>query len=92
MPGFRTLGINRLSVGVQSFDNTLLKAMGRTLFKGEDSIEKLKLAQGKFDTVNVDLMFNFPTQTPEQFHADVKTIQGPGHRPGHLLPAHAVTA
>ena len=39
------IGVNRLSVGVQSFDNTLLKAMGRTLFKAEDSIEKLKLAQ-----------------------------------------------
>ena len=72
------LGINRLSVGVQSFDNTLLKAMGRTLFKGEDSIEKLKLAQGKFDTVNIDLMFNFPTQTPEQFHADVKLFKDLG--------------
>jgi len=69
------IGVNRLSVGVQSFDNTLLKAMGRTLFKGEDSIEKLKLAQGKFDTVNVDLMFNFPTQTLEQFHADVKLFK-----------------
>lgn len=65
------LGINRLSVGVQSFDNGLLKDMGRTLFKGEDSIQKLKLAQGKFDTVNVDLMFNFPTQTLEQFRSDV---------------------
>jgi len=52
--------------------------MGRTLFKGEDSIEKLKLAQGKFDTVNVDLMFNFPTQTPEQFHADVKLFKDLG--------------
>jgi coproporphyrinogen III oxidase-like Fe-S oxidoreductase len=72
------LGVNRLSVGVQSFDNTLLKAMGRTLFKGEDSIEKLKLVQGKFDTVNVDLMFNFPTQTPEQFHADVKVFRDLG--------------
>ena len=71
-------GINRLSVGVQSFDNTLLKAMGRTLFKGEDSIEKLKLAQGKFDTVNVDLMFNFPTQTLEQFHNDVNIFKDLG--------------
>jgi len=68
-------GVNRLSVGVQSFDNTLLKAMGRTLFRGEDSIKKLRLAQGKFDTVNVDLMFNFPTQTPEQFHTDVKIFK-----------------
>jgi len=65
------LGVNRLSIGVQSFDNSLLKAMGRTLFKGEDSIEKLKLARGKFDTVNVDLMFNFPTQTVEQFRSDI---------------------
>jgi coproporphyrinogen III oxidase-like Fe-S oxidoreductase len=72
------LGINRLSVGVQSFDNTLLKAMGRTLFKGEDSIEKLKLAQGKFDTVNVDLMFNFPTQTLEQFQSDIKIFKDLG--------------
>ncbi len=68
-------GVNRLSVGVQSFDNTLLKAMGRTLFRGEDSIKKLRLAQGKFDTVNVDLMFNFPTQTLEQFHTDVKIFK-----------------
>ena len=65
------LGVNRLSIGVQSFDNSLLKAMGRTLFKGEDSIEKLKLVRGKFDTVNVDLMFNFPTQTVEQFRSDI---------------------
>ncbi len=69
------IGVNRLSVGVQSFDNTLLKAMGRTLFKAEDSIEKLKLAQGRFDTVNVDLMFNFPTQTLEQFKSDVRIFK-----------------
>ena len=72
------LGINRLSVGVQSFDNSLLKAMGRTLFKGEDSIEKLKLAQGKFDTVNVDLMFNFPTQTLDQFKSDLRIFKDLG--------------
>ncbi len=72
------IGVNRLSVGVQSFDDALLKAMGRTLFKGEDSIEKLRLAQGKFDTVNVDLMFNFPTQTLEQFGNDVKIFKDLG--------------
>lgn len=72
------MGVNRLSVGVQSFDNELLKAMGRTLFKGEDSIEKLKLVQGKFDTVNVDMLFNFPTQTLEQFRTDIKIFMGLG--------------
>lgn len=74
----RQLGINRLSVGIQSFDNGLLKAMGRMLFKGEDSIEKLKTVQGKFDTVNADLMFNFPTQTLEQFKVDVNTFKDLG--------------
>ncbi len=74
----RKLGINRLSVGVQSFDNGLLKDMGRTLFKGEDSIEKLKYVQGKFDTVNVDLMFNFPSQTLEQFKSDVRIFKDLG--------------
>ena len=69
------LGINRLSVGVQSFDNTLLKAMGRTLFRGEDSIDRLRRVQGKFDTVNVDLMFNFPTQTEEQLRSDIKIFR-----------------
>jgi coproporphyrinogen III oxidase-like Fe-S oxidoreductase len=74
----RQLGVNRLSIGVQSFDNSLLRDMGRTLFKGEDSIDKLKLAQGKFDTVNVDLMFNFPTQTPGQFRSDIKIFKDLG--------------
>ncbi len=79
-------GINRLSVGVQSFDNTLLKAMGRTLFKGEDSIEKLRLAQGKFDTVNVDLMFNFPTQTMDQFKSDLRIFKELGSDQATFYP------
>ena len=64
-------GINRLSIGVQSFDNDLLKAMGRLVGSGEEAIEKLKMAQGQFDTVNVDFIFNFPTQTIAQFEKDV---------------------
>ncbi|MCX6001811.1 MAG: radical SAM protein [Chloroflexi bacterium] len=79
-------GVNRLSVGVQSFDNTLLKAMGRTLFKGEDSIEKLRLAQGKFDTINVDLMFNFPTQTLDQFKSDLSIFKDLGSDQATFYP------
>ena len=82
----RQLGINRLSVGVQSFDNDLLKAMGRTLFKGEDSIEKLRMAQGKFDTVNVDLMFNFPTQTLQQFESDIRIFKELGTAQATFYP------
>jgi len=59
-------GVNRLSIGVQSFDNDLLKAMGRLVGSGEEAVEKLKMAQGQFDTVNADFIFNFPTQTTKR--------------------------
>jgi menaquinone C8-methyltransferase len=64
-------GVNRLSIGVQSFDNDLLKSMGRLVGSGEEAREKLKMAQGQFDTVNADFIFNFPTQTLAQFEKDV---------------------
>jgi menaquinone C8-methyltransferase len=64
-------GVNRLSIGVQSFDNDLLRAMGRLVGSGEEAVEKLKMAQGQFDTVNADFIFNFPTQTVTQFRKDV---------------------
>ena len=64
-------GVKRLSIGVQSFDNGLLRAMGRLVGTGEEAIEKLKMAQGQFDTVNADFIFNFPTQTIAQFEKDV---------------------
>jgi coproporphyrinogen III oxidase-like Fe-S oxidoreductase len=68
-------GINRLSIGVQSFDNDLLRAMGRLVGSGEEAKEKLKMAQGQFDTVNADFIFNFPTQTMAQFEKDVATFK-----------------
>jgi menaquinone C8-methyltransferase len=68
-------GVNRLSIGVQSFDNNLLRAMGRLVGSGEEAVEKLKMAQGQFDTVNADFIFNFPTQTVAQFEKDVATFK-----------------
>jgi len=71
-------GINRLSIGVQSFDDDILKAMGRLLCSGEEAKEKLLMAQGQFDTLNIDLIFNFPFQTVEKFEADVATFKNLG--------------
>jgi len=68
-------GVNRLSIGLQSLDNDLLKAMGRLVGSGEEAVEKLKMAQGQFDTVNADFIFNFPTQTITQFEKDVVTFK-----------------
>lgn len=71
----KSAGINRLSIGVQSFDDGNLKAMGRVLCTGEEAKEKLLLAQGQFDTLNVDLIFNFPFQSIEKFQSDVATFK-----------------
>ncbi len=70
----KAAGINRLSIGVQSFDNETLKAIGRPSMSGEEMKEKLLMAEGKFDTVNVDFVFNFPGQSIEKFEADVEAF------------------
>lgn len=64
-------GINRLSIGVQSFDDAISKSMGRAWSSGKEAKEKLLMAQGQFDTLNADFIFNFPGQTLKQFEADV---------------------
>lgn len=70
------VGVNRLSVGVQSLDDTLLKTIGRYHKYGsaEEIIDRLRSAQGQFDTLNVDMMFNFPTQSKESLERDVATL------------------
>ena len=70
-------GVNRLSVGVQSFDNRLLKMMERfhKYGSGEEIIERLKFTIGNFKTVNVDMIFNFPTQDRELIIKDCEIIK-----------------
>lgn len=74
----KTAGINRLSIGVQSFDDAVLKSMGRTACTGEEIKQRLLLAQGVFDTLNVDFVFNFPGQSIEQFESDVAAFKDMG--------------
>jgi menaquinone C8-methyltransferase len=69
-------GVNRLSVGVQSFDDGLLKRMERfhKYGSGSEIRGRLERIRGVFDTLNVDMIFNFPTQTREMIAHDVQTI------------------
>ena len=69
-------GVNRLSVGVQSFDNGLLKDMDRLekYGAGEDIAGRLAAIGGRFDTINADMMFNFPSQTPDILNQDLETL------------------
>ncbi len=72
------IGVNRLSIGVQSFDEGVLKATGRASMSPAESRDILALAQGKFETLNLDLIFNFPSQTTENFRRDVETFKTMG--------------
>jgi coproporphyrinogen III oxidase-like Fe-S oxidoreductase len=71
----KNMGINRLSVGVQSFEESVLKTMGRTNGPSDEVKKRLLMAEGQFDTLNADFVFNFPDQTIAQFKADVAAFK-----------------
>ena len=76
----QNIGVNRLSVGVQTFDDTLLKAVKRyhKYGSGAEVAERIKQTQGIFHTLNVDMIFNFPQQTREMLEQDLSTLVGLG--------------
>ncbi len=69
--------INRLSVGVQSFDNELLKKMDRFHKYGssEDIQARLGDTLGVFPTLNIDMIFNFPTQSKAHVIKDCNILK-----------------
>lgn len=76
LSALKDAGVNRLSVGVQSFDDAILKAIGRyeKYGSGRQIQEKLRQATGLFDTLNVDLMFNMPLQDDASLRRDLDII------------------
>lgn len=65
-------GVNRLSIGVQSFNNQSLKSLGR-LHTGKEAINAVKIASDAgFTNFNVDLMYGLPNQTIEEGLEDLK--------------------
>lgn len=68
--------VQRLSVGVQSFDDELLKQMDRyeKYGSGEQIKERIAEAEPYFDLLNVDMIFNFPSQTEEILRKDLETL------------------
>ena len=69
--GYREAGVNRLSIGIQSFNPGHLKALGRIHDDGE-ARRAIEIAQNHFDNINLDLMYALPQQTPEEARADVE--------------------
>jgi len=68
--GFRAAGVNRLSLGVQSFDDAKLAALGR-IHGADDARRAAEAAMKLFDSVNLDLMFALPGQTLQECERDV---------------------
>ena len=70
--GFRAAGINRLSLGIQSFNDDHLKALGR-IHGSAEARRAAQLAGEHFERFNLDLMYGLPGQTHEQALTDVET-------------------
>lgn len=72
--------VDRFSVGVQSFDDTLLNQMARydKYGCGEKVFERVQLAAGRFHSLNVDMIFNFPSQSRAILERDVEMVKATG--------------
>jgi len=69
---YRTAGVNRLNIGIQSFDDAFLKFLGR-LHSGQDALLTFKKArQQGFDNIGLDLIYGLPQQTPTQWRHDLQ--------------------
>src|SRR5450759_530308 len=69
---FRAAGVNRLSIGIQSFNARHLKALGR-VHSADEAKRAIEIGMTHFDNVNFDLMYALPEQTLEECRADVET-------------------
>jgi putative oxygen-independent coproporphyrinogen III oxidase len=68
--GYRAAGVNRVSLGVQSFDEAMLKALGR-IHSADEARRAIGLALDTFGNVNIDLMYALPGQTAAMARADI---------------------
>lgn len=74
---YRACGVNRLSIGIQSFNPEHLQALGR-IHDGEEARRAIGIAQAHFDNINLDLMYALPRQTLAQAEQDIETAAGFG--------------
>jgi putative oxygen-independent coproporphyrinogen III oxidase len=77
--GFREAGVNRISIGVQSFDARMLAALGR-IHGPEEARRAIEAALESFDKVNIDLMYGLPGQSFAMARADIEEAAASGAR------------
>jgi putative oxygen-independent coproporphyrinogen III oxidase len=69
---YRASGINRLSIGIQSFNSVHLQALGR-IHDGDQAKRAIDIAHANFDNFNLDLMYALPAQTLAEAQQDIAT-------------------
>ena len=72
LAGFAKAGINRVSLGIQSFQDAQLKALGR-IHNGAEAKRAVQIALNNFKSVNLDLMYGLPNQSLEAARSDIET-------------------
>ena len=72
LAGFAKAGINRVSLGIQSFQDEQLKALGR-IHNGAEAKRAVQIALDHFKSVNLDLMYGLPNQSLEAARSDMET-------------------
>ena len=82
---YRACGVNRLSIGIQSFNPAKLQALGR-IHDGDEARRAIGIAQAHFDNINLDLMYALPQQTLHEAEQDIAAAQG--FRTTHLSAYH----
>lgn len=82
---YRASGVNRLSIGIQSFNARHLAALGR-IHDDTEARRAVDIAQANFDNFNLDLMFALPSQTVKEAEQDVMTAMS--FAPPHLSLYH----
>ena len=82
---FRASGVNRLSIGIQSFNADHLKALGR-IHDDNEAMRAVEIAHANFDNFNLDLMYALPGQTLAQARHDLDTALA--FKPPHLSLYH----
>ena len=82
---YRASGVNRLSIGIQSFDDARLAALGR-VHDGREARRAIEIAQASFDNFNLDLMYALPGQDLAAAQADLATALA--FAPPHLSLYH----
>ena len=91
---YRDVGINRVSLGVQSFDDPCLARIGRIHGRAEGERALEAIGAAAFDSINIDLMYGLPGQSVETALADVEAAAafGPEHLSHYQLTIEPNTA